>query len=41
VQVGIQDARYREVLSGLDEGDRVVLFPSPDVQLGVRLRVGP
>jgi HlyD family secretion protein len=41
VQVGIQDARYREVLSGLDEGDRVVVFPSPDVQLGVRLRVGP
>jgi HlyD family secretion protein len=40
VQVGLQDATHREVLSGLAEGDRVVLFPSADVQPGVRLRAG-
>jgi HlyD family secretion protein len=41
VQVGVQDATHREVLSGLAEGDRVVLFPSAEVQPGARLRPRP
>jgi len=38
VEVGIQDATHREVLSGLTEGERVVLFPSADVADGVALK---
>ncbi|MFN7273423.1 MAG: efflux RND transporter periplasmic adaptor subunit, partial [Gammaproteobacteria bacterium] len=41
VQVGIQDATHREVSAGLAEGERVVLFPSAEVQPGVRLRPRP
>jgi HlyD family secretion protein len=41
VQVGIQDATHREVSAGLAEGERVVLFPSAEVQPGARLRPRP
>lgn len=37
VKVGLQDATHRVVLSGLAEGDRVVLFPSAEVGDGVAL----
>jgi HlyD family secretion protein len=38
VQVGIQDPTHREVRSGLDEGDRVVLFPSAELGAGRSIR---
>jgi hypothetical protein len=38
VQVGVQDATHRVVLSGLAEGDRVVLFPSAEVGDGVGIK---
>ena len=41
VEVGLQDATHREIRSGLAEGELVVLFPSADVQPGVRLRARP
>lgn len=41
VRIGVQDATHRVVLSGLAEGDRVLLFPSAEVRTGVRLRADP
>jgi HlyD family secretion protein len=41
VQPGIQDAAHRAVMSGLAEGDRVVLFPSVDVREGARVSTAP
>ncbi|MFM7627386.1 MAG: hypothetical protein ACKO7G_13185 [Gammaproteobacteria bacterium] len=38
VQVGVQDSIHRVVERGLEEGDRVVVFPSAEVSVGRRLR---
>lgn len=37
LEVGPQDERFRVVRKGLTEGDRVVLFPTPQVVDGVRV----
>jgi HlyD family secretion protein len=37
VRTGIRDGRNREVLGGLAEGDRVVLFPPDDLADGDRV----
>lgn len=42
VRVSVADERFRAVVAGLAEGDRVVLFPSASVQEGVRVKAaGP
>ena len=41
LQVGVQDGRYRTVLSGLEPGERVVLFPAAAVRDGVRVATAP
>lgn len=39
VQIGAQDVRNAEVVEGLSSGDRVVIYPSRDLQAGARVRV--
>ncbi|MGQ0613661.1 MAG: efflux RND transporter periplasmic adaptor subunit [Planctomycetaceae bacterium] len=38
VETGIRSGRHREVLSGLQEGDRVMLHPPPELEEGARIR---
>ena len=37
VEVGLSNARQAEILSGIDEGDSIVLYPSEKVRDGVRV----
>lgn len=38
VEVGLSNAREAEILSGIDEGDSIVLYPSGKVDHGVRVK---